>query len=210
MIAVLNYSLTVAMRKNSSNVYPIILAAGKWSHSGFTEAEALTARKIALRVALDNCASLAKPVVVLGCGAAALRGEVLSRAHVVVNRGWRAGRLRSMLAGLRRVPCDAPFLLYPANLVFLRPRLIARMALAFMRRTPHQEILMPRFRGRAGHPVIFSANLRRELEHARTAREVVYSNPGRVFYLSAGTDSIWKYFQSPAELACVRRNGIKS
>jgi CTP:molybdopterin cytidylyltransferase MocA len=198
------------MRMNISNIYPIILAAGKWTRAGFTQAEAMAARKIGLRMAVENCASLARPIVVLGCAAAALRGEVRSRARVVVNQSWRAGQLRSMLAGLRCVPRHAPFLLYPANLVFLTPRLVERMAVAFIQRARHHEILMPRFRGSPGHPVIFSAKVRNELQHAQTAREVVYRDPARVFYLPAATDAIWRDLQTPAELAAFCARGIKN
>ena len=54
---------------------------------------------------------------------------------------------------------------------------------------------MPRFKGRAGHPVIFSAHTREELRLASTAREVVYRDPRRVFFLAVRNPAIWKDFE---------------
>jgi CTP:molybdopterin cytidylyltransferase MocA len=204
----LNYSLTLEITMKIDDIHPIILAAGRWRRPGFTEAEALAARKIALCLALKNCAGMATPVVVLGCGAKLLSGEFPESSSAVVNWRWRTGQLSSLLAGLRRVPRDEAFLLYPANLMFLTPRLIKRLAIAFMAQGRHEEILMPRFRGRAGHPVIFSPKIRGELQRAQTAREVVYRDPRRVFHLAAGTDAIWRDLQTPAELARLRVQGI--
>jgi len=60
-------------------------------------------------------------------------------------------------------------------------------------------------RGRAGHPVILAAELRSELERARTAREVVERNAGRVKVARVASPAIYSGFDTPAELRTLQR-----
>jgi CTP:molybdopterin cytidylyltransferase MocA len=69
-----------------------------------------------------------------------------------------------------------------------------------------QKIFMPRFKGHPGHPVIFSGEMRDELQSAQTAREVVYRAPRRICYVSVRTPAIWKDLHPPAGAAPFRRN----
>jgi CTP:molybdopterin cytidylyltransferase MocA len=135
---------------------------------------------------------------VLGYRALLLRAHVPRAARVVVNREWRSGQLSSLLVGLRRVTRRAAFMVYPLDQIFLTKSLVDRIVRAFNRRKKHHQIVMPRYRGRAGHPVIFSAGVRRDLYHAQTARQVVYRRPRRILYVAARTPAIWKEFDSPA------------
>jgi CTP:molybdopterin cytidylyltransferase MocA len=177
------------------NIYPILLAAGPSPRLEFPKALAAFGGKNALEIAAGNCAGLLEPIVVLGYHADKLRKAVPHGAGIVINRGWRAGQLSSLLAALRHVPRAAAFMLYPVDHVFLTPALIHRLVRAFEKRKKGQEILMPRFKGRAGHPVIFSARVREELRHAPTARDVVYRDPRRVFFLPVRTPAIWRDYE---------------
>jgi CTP:molybdopterin cytidylyltransferase MocA len=118
--------------------------------------------------------------------------------RVVVNRRWRSGQLSSLLAGLRLVPRDAAFLVYPVDHPLIGRRTIDRLARAFAERRADEKIVMPRRGKRAGHPVIFSAELRSELEKAKTAREVSYRDSARVRFVDLETKAIWEDFDSPA------------
>ena len=109
---------------------------------------------------------------------------------MVIHRGWRRGLLSSILAGLRRVPRGAPFLLYPVNHPRLTPAVIQRLVEAFAKRRAGQSIILPRFRGKAGHPVIFTAELRNELQNAETARHVVYRDSWRVKFVAVRTAAV--------------------
>jgi hypothetical protein len=46
--------------------------------------------------------------------------------------------------------------------------------------------------------VIFSAELRSELEKAKTAREVSYRDSSRVRFVAVKTKAVWEDFDSPA------------
>lgn len=130
--------------------------------------------------------------MVLGFKSVQLRPTVPANARIVINRNWRVGQLSSLLSGLRKVPPDSAFLLYPTDLVFLTRPMIHKLAAAFLRRTKHQKIVMPVYRARDGHPVIFAAELRGELAHSQTARDVVYRDPRRIKRVRVLTPAIWR------------------
>ena len=173
-------------------IFPILLAAGKPSHPNVQNAPNNLSSRTPLQIAVENCADLERPIVVLGFESEQLRPKVPANARIVINRKWRAGQLSSLLAGLRKVPPDSAFLLYPTDLVFLTHPVIRKLAAAFLRRTKHQKIVMPVYRARDGHPVIFAPEIRGELAHAQTARDVVYRDPRRIKRVRVSTSAIWK------------------
>jgi CTP:molybdopterin cytidylyltransferase MocA len=178
-------------------IFPILLAAGKPSRPNVQNAPNNLSGRTPLQIAVENCADLERPIVVLGFESEQLRPTVPANARIVINRNWRAGQLSSLLAGLRKVPPDSPFLLYPTDLVFLTRPVIRRLTAAFRRCTKHQKIVMPVYRARDGHPVIFAAEVRRELAHAHTARDVVYRDPRRIKRVRVSTSAIWKDLGAP-------------
>ena len=182
---------------NKPCIYPVLLAAGPSTSLGDPELRTRLGGRNPLEVAVENCIDLQPPIVVLGYQAASFSKMVPSSARLVVNRRWRSGQLGSLLAGLRLVPRDAPFLLYPADLFFLTRGLVQELALAFERRAKNQQIVMPQHQGRAGHPVIFSPAVRDELGKAATARDVVYRKPSRLLLVPVETPAIWKEYAPP-------------
>ena len=183
---------------------PIILAAGPPSSSDrratkdFLKPLARFGKKTALEIAVENCAGLARPVVVLGYQVARMRPAVPRGARVVVNRRWRAGQLASLLAGLRRVPSGSAFMLYPVDYPLLTRATIRRLVKAFRLRRARQEIVAPVFQGRSGHPVLFAPGVRAELKQARTAKEVVYRDRRRLRLAPVGTSAIWLDYRTPS------------
>ncbi len=189
----------------TANIVPILLAAGSSGQLGFPKPLARFGGKTALEIAVENCSGLPTPLLVLGDQAAQVFAEAPPEVLLVVNGGWRSGQLSSVMAGLRRVPRDAAFMIYPVDHPLLTLRLIRRLVKAFETRARHEKIVMPRCDGRAGHPVILSAILREELRRAQTAREVVYRDPRRIRYVDVASTAIWQDFDSPASYARLRR-----
>ena len=177
-----------------SGIFPILLAAGRPLRAKARNAMAHRGGRTALQIAIENCAGLERPIVVLGFQSQQLLPSVPKSARVVINRNWRAGQIVSLRAGLRKIPADASFLLYPVDLVFLKASVIHRLAVAFRRRTARHQIVMPVYRRRDGHPVIFAAELRQELRRAKTARDVVYRDDARIKRVPVSTSAIWKDF----------------
>lgn len=96
-------------------------------------------------------------------------------------------------------------MLYPVDYPLLTPKAICHLVAGFRRKRADQTIVLPVFRGRAGHPVIFSPLLRGELATARNAREVVRKDPWRVKLVPLGTSAIWKDFDTPLSYRQLRR-----
>ncbi|MGH9579548.1 MAG: nucleotidyltransferase family protein, partial [Terriglobales bacterium] len=119
-------------------IHPVILAAGGSRRLSFPKQSAEFDGHTALELAVRNCAWLGTPLVVLGNDAAALRRRVPQGVGVVINRKWRRGMLSSLLAGLRRVPHGADFLLYPVDYPLLTERMLRRLVEGFRRRGPGQ------------------------------------------------------------------------
>ncbi|HJY86317.1 MAG TPA: nucleotidyltransferase family protein [Candidatus Acidoferrales bacterium] len=187
-----------AKAARNSPIVPIILAAGDRSGQVLPKPLARFGERTALEIALENCTGLARPIVVLGHQAKRVRPVIPPSVRVVVHPGWRSGQLSSLRAGLRRVPEDSPFLLYPVDYPLLTPSVIRRLVNAFGRRSAQHKIVVPTFHGRGGHPVIFSPAVRGELTRARTAREVVRKDDGRVKFVPVETAAIEKDFDTPA------------
>lgn len=141
---------------------------------------------------------LARPIVVLGHQAATVRAGVPAGVRTVVNRAWRSGQLGSLRAGLQRVPPGAAFMLYPVDLPLLTPAVIRRLVKGFKNKLARHLLVVPTDGHRQGHPVVFSSRMRRELARARTAKEVVKRDPGRVKLVSVRTPAIWQDFSTPA------------
>jgi len=179
-------------------VIPIILAAGSAERLGYPQALARFGDLSALNIAVNNCAGLGKPVVVLGYAVRRILPAVPRGVKVVVHRGWRAGQMSSLRAGLRMVPKRGSFLMYPVDYPLLTGRLIRRLVSAFKRRPAGHAIVVPVYRGRRGHPVLFSWSIRSELAHAHSAREVVEKDLGRVKAVEVSTPAIWQDFDTPA------------
>ncbi len=189
-----------------AQIYPILLAAGSSGRLGFPKPLARFGDKTAVEIAVANCAGLAPPVVVLGSDAAQVRRAVPRGARVVINRRWRSGQLSSLLAGLRRVPRDAAFLIYPVDHPLLTRAIVQRLVRAFERRPRGKTIVMPMQRRQPGHPVICAAEIRDEMCRARTAREVVYRDTTRLLYVGVMTSAIRQEFADLASyLACLQR-----
>lgn len=190
---------------NRTRVFPIILAGGDSSHLGYPKPLALFEGRTALELAVESCSGWETPIVVLGHRAAEIRSHVPAGARVVINREWRTGQLSSLLAGLRAVPRGAAFLLYPVDQPLLTGSLVMRLVRAFEKRAPGKLIVMPRKAKRSGHPILCAGELRRELEKAQTAREVVYRDERRVLHVLVRDVAIWADFDSPATYRrCVR------
>ena len=134
-----------------------------------------------------------------------IRKGVPRGARTVIHRRWKLGQLSSLLAGLRRVPRDTAFLIYPVDHALLTREIVQRLVRAFVERPAGKVIVMPKFRRHPGHPVLCAPEIRDEMRRARTAREVVYRDKARVLYVKVSSFAICQDFFDPASyLACLK------
>ena len=183
--------------RGDGTIVPIVLAAGA-SNLGFPKALARFGGRTALEIAVENCAALEAPVVVLGSDAERVREFVPPGSRVVVNANWRAGQMSSLQAALAEIAPGADFMLYPVDYPLLTRPVIEQLAAAFRARLTGQAIAIPKCKNRGGHPVIFASELRAEFEQSQTAREIVYRDAARVRVVPVATDAIWRDLDSPA------------
>jgi molybdenum cofactor cytidylyltransferase len=121
--------------------------------------------------------------VVLGADAQAIaEGVELPPDEVVVNENWEAGQLSSIQSGLRSLPAGTDGML----LCLIDHPLISRelvSALVDQFYESGKRIVLPFYKGRRGHPVIFASRLYQELLSAPLetgARAVVWAHSEEV------------------------------
>jgi molybdenum cofactor cytidylyltransferase len=118
--------------------------------------------------------------IVVGAHAEEIRGRLTARANeVVVNQDWAKGQLSSIQTGVRSLPPGGTegMILCPVDHPIVTAELIARLIEKFD--ASGKSIVLPMYRGRRGHPLIFRATLYEELLAASAevgARQVVWAH----------------------------------
>jgi molybdenum cofactor cytidylyltransferase len=167
-------------------VAAIVLAAGESRRMGMSKPLLPLGETTFLGHLLANLRrSRAEPlVVVLGHEAERVKREVsLQGVSWVENPRYREGMLSSVEAGLRTlrdVPADAA-LLFPVDHPRVGAALVDALIEAFER--TGAPVIIPRMRGRRGHPVLFARSLWPELATAPPsvgARQVVWDHAREV------------------------------
>ncbi|MGH9862887.1 MAG: nucleotidyltransferase family protein [Candidatus Acidiferrales bacterium] len=147
----------------------IILAAGASTRMGDDKALLRWGEKTFLEQLLATLKN--SPVglvrVVLGANAAAVQARLrFDPGEVVINPAWERGQLSSLLAGLDSLPAG----MVEAAVVCLvdQPAVSSRLIQTLLEKfyETRKLIVTPIYRGKRGHPVLFSAALFEELRAA--------------------------------------------
>jgi molybdenum cofactor cytidylyltransferase len=165
----------------------VILAAGESRRMGSPKALLLYHDRTFLQHLLDITVhpQIGKQCIVLGAGAE----EIIQRAGLdpamtVVNPDWHTGQLSSIQAALRSLGSKPPVdgvLLCLVDQPLSTSALVKDLVGVFYR--TGKSIVLPAYRGRRGHPVIFSCKLFEELLAAPAetgARAVVWKHKHEV------------------------------
>ncbi len=146
-------------------VSAIVTAAGESTRMGSPKAllrwRGVTLIEYQLRALFD--AGAAEVVAVLGNDPEPLTGHVeRAGGRLVVNDEYRLGKTTSIKAGLRAIDAGADAVLLLAVDQPRTPEIIAQVIRTHIE---HDALITsPRYQGRGGHPLIFSAALKGELE----------------------------------------------
>ncbi len=120
---------------------------------------------------------------------------------VVLNPDYRSGRASSVRAGAKLVPLEADSLLI-LNVDQPRPIHIMKRLLE-EHKAAGALITVPRYRGRRGHPAIFSARLLPELtavsEEGQGLREVMACHAGAVHEVEVDSEIVLLDLNTPEE-----------
>ena len=173
----------------------IILAAGASSRMGSPKAlleyrgETFIGRLVRL------LSKVCEPViVVLGYHAAAIGPGINGQAIIVINPAPERGQLSSLQTALCALPADAEgFLFAPVDSPAVAPETIERLVGEFRRRDPAMLLVIPRYRGKRGHPVFAARTIAGEilaLPGAGQARDVIHHRIAETVYIDVDDPGI--------------------
>lgn len=148
-------------------------------------------------------AQIAVTRVVLGAGANEIRAKLpVDPACIVVNSDWPKGQLSSIHVAIRSLPAGTDGLLIcPVDHPLISPHLVAQLVGAF--NATRKAVVLPKYHGRRGHPVIFRAALYDELLAAPMAvgaRQVVWDHATEVAEVETEEEGVILNLNDPETL----------
>lgn len=142
--------------------------------------------------------------IVLGANAEEIRSKLaVDPATIVVNPDWPKGQLSSLQAAIRSLPpkITEGLVLCPVDHPLVSADLIAKLIEAFD--VSGKAIIIPTFRGRRGHPVIFRSTLYDELLRAPMevgARQVVWAHAEEIKEVATEEEGVILNLNDPETL----------
>ncbi|MBM2840743.1 MAG: putative molybdopterin-dioxomolybdenum cytidylyltransferase [Bacteroidetes bacterium] len=151
----------------SEMVAAIVLAAGQSNRMGCPKALLSFNGKTFIRGVVDllTTGGLSPIVVVLGAYAGQVQNEVERlKVHVTINHAYRTGQLSSLRQGLVSVRRHnvTGVLVYPVDHPAVTAETVKTILDCFA--STRAPVVVPTYKGRRGHPVIFSSALFDELD----------------------------------------------
>jgi len=142
--------------------------------------------------------------IVLGAQAGEIRSRLpFDPAWILENPNWQQGQLSSIQAVIRSLPPGATegLILCPVDHPLISSFLVAQLIQEFD--YTGKQIVLPTYRRKRGHPVIFRASLYKELLAASPevgAREVVWANPNDVAEVETDEEGVILNLNDPETL----------
>lgn len=189
----------------------IILAAGESSRMGTPKALLPYRGRTFLQhlIGVTRHPRIGVTRVVLGANAEEVRLKInLDPETVVVNRQWKLGQLSSIQAALRSIPqaeIDG-MLLALVDHPLISAALVGELVEKFY--ATGRPIVLPTFRGKRGHPVLFACKLFGELLAAPPdvgARAVVWAHAAEVLEVPTEEEGVILNLNDPETLDRVIR-----
>jgi molybdenum cofactor cytidylyltransferase len=161
-----------------------------------------------------------KTIVVLGHNAAEIEKKIRHLPiSILVNPDYAEGQLSSLIVALRALESETnvdAILLHLVDHPFLNSELVDRMIDRFYE--SKKLIVVPTYKGRRGHPVIFSRRLFRELLSApldQGAKSVVRAHPAETLEIETDDEGITFDIDTPEDYRRrvgrqVRRNDVET
>lgn len=183
----------------------ILLAAGESRRMGYPKPLLeIGQRTFLATIAEAMLKGVSRLIVVVGAYADAVRRAIPedSRIAVVENPAYLRGQLSSIRVGLGAVsPQAAGALIHLADHPMVRAATF--IAVVDEHRRSYKPVVIARYRGRRGHPVLFARALFAELQAApedQGARVVVAADPDRVAYADVDDPGVVMDLDTPEDL----------
>lgn len=194
----------------------VILAAGASRRMGSPKALLdLGGQTFLDRLIAAFSPSCSPVVVVLGHSAGAIRAGIRRADGVtfVFNPDHAAGQLSSLQCGLAALPAGVDGVLFtPVDYPSVRPSTVAQIAARFERRSAAEVFVIPRSRGKRGHPVCCAREVIPEflaLPAGAQAREVVRKYRDRTCYVDVGDPGILEDADDPQGYQRLRKAALQ-
>ena len=186
-------------------IIAVVLSAGESSRMGRPKALLPIGNDSFLEriVAALRATKVEKIIVVLGHNAAEIESRIRRLpVTIVINPNYAQGQLSSLTAAIRALPAENVdgILVHLVDHPFLNSDLVNRMIDRFYE--SNKPIVVPKWKGRRGHPVIFSSRLFPELLSApldQGAKSVVRAHAAETLELETDDEGITFDIDTPEE-----------
>jgi len=196
---------------NSSNLVPIILAAGASRRMGRPKALLGFDGTCALELLFEAVAGYGPPVVVLGPNHEEIRRRVSSGGGCwVYNLDVESGQTQSLKAALLVLPPSAAgFFFMPVDFPLVLAADVSRLVDAWQADSGGRSIFIPSHGKKRGHPVLCRRPIAEEilaLGPGASPRDVVNFDPGRVEHVLFPEPNVLMDMDTPDDYArCLDR-----
>ncbi|TAK01239.1 nucleotidyltransferase family protein [bacterium] len=190
-------------------IVAIVLSAGESSRMGSLKALLpISGISFVERIVRGfRATKVGKIVVVLGHRAAELQKEIVQLpVTIVVNEDYAKGQLSSLIAAIRSLEAKKStegvdgILVHLVDHPFINPALVDHMIDCFY--ASNKLIIVPRYKGRRGHPVIFSSRLFSELLNTpleEGAKAVVHAHRDETLEIETDYEGVTIDIDTPEE-----------
>ena len=184
----------------------IVLAAGQSTRMGATKQLLDVGGKPLVQHILDGIlrADVDEVILVLGHEAERIQQEIEpSRVKVVINLDYPKGMITSIQKGLQALDeRSEAFFIVLGDQPGIEPGVYNLLIREFRERFPAKTIFLPAYKGRRGHPALFSVKHRREafrIEGDRGFREVLETVSQEVFLVELESESVVHDLDTPED-----------
>jgi molybdenum cofactor cytidylyltransferase len=181
----------------------IILAAGESSRMGRDKALLPYRDSTFLNHLISILLPRVEPlIVVLGHHREEIAAGLPLAPHlrVAANPDYKTGMLSSLQTGLRAAGDAAAILFTLVDIPAVGARTVDRLIEEFARGSA--ALAIPRYRGRRGHPVLFSRTIAEEilaLPAEKSAKDVIHAHRAETQYLDVGDAGVLRDIDLPAD-----------
>ena len=183
----------------------IVLAAGESKRFGSPKPLARVGAKTVLELIQEKLllTEVSEVIVVLGYAAGAISPFIFKGPHIrtVINKDYTCGQTSSFKTGLSCVdPKAQGIMLWPADMPLIEADTINELIKIFPKKSC--QILVPTYQGRKGHPPIFSAQLKNELNSLKDDEplsDVLHRHEAETFKLAVDDEGVVLSFNTPEE-----------
>jgi molybdenum cofactor cytidylyltransferase len=184
----------------------IVIAAGESKRMGRAKQLLPWQGKALLQHALDSLlnSEVDEVILVLGCEAERILERLNTRRiKVVINPDYGQGMITSIQRGLAAIEKGAEaFFIVLGDQPGISPQIYNRLIREFHRVYPSKRILLPTYRGKKGHPALFSIDFRDEgsaIKGDVGFRQIVSDHPQDVLQIELGTDAVLNDVDTPED-----------